>query len=396
MTTESFIFSQLNFNGDENQRRKRKISICLSKNKKENFTPKKTENSAAENDFIDSLVPKNRPITMSLFATSDLTSRRSFDPSKYVLTPKGYIHNTIFPKMVPTSLTNVHYLTSFPQLVINDALVIFSESGGVLQFVLDQILQLPCNVPIRWGVLFNLKFRRVFQCLTLEKWTGLYQVLKKHGYGIVIKGSVHLLDPALDAPETINFNEYSYSSFFERLESSLSPELSSFKTPERNNNPENSISHNVPIIEPSNSNFKIHSPHSTPIQLPLDSPSIIPVQRVKNNSIYAIHLSHSISPALADRFDPSTFSPLLVQKITEIYNHCDSTVEAITNHLKQLPIGIPLRWGFIYNKLLRVRSSREVGTSLDQWKQLKSLLITEDYLCEKTVANCAILKNKNT
>ena len=325
---------------------------------------------------------------MSIFATLDLISRPHFDASKYILTPKGYIHNTIFPKATPTSLTNVHYLTSFPQLVINDALVIFSESGGVLHFVLDQILQLPCNVPIRWGVLFNLKFRRVFQCLTLEKWTGLYQVLKKHGFAKIIKGSVHLLDPVLDAPETINFDDS--LSFFECLESTLSSS-ESLKTPEHKN-PDHTSDYNHPIIEPSN--YTVSPPQSTPIELPLDSPSIIPVQRAKNNSIYAIHLSHSISPALADRFDPSTFSPLLIQKITEIYNHCDSTVEAITNHLKQLPIGIPLRWGFIYNKLLRVRSNREVGTSLDQWKQLKSLLIADGYLCEKTVANCAILRNK--
>ena len=72
------------------------------------------------------------------------------------------------------------------------------------------------------------------------------------------------------------------------------------------------------------------------------------------------------------------------------------TAEAIINQLAQLPVNIPLRWGVIYNKLLRVRSKREVGTTLDQWKQLKNLLISKDFLCDKTIANCAILKNKKT
>lgn len=378
MTTESFVFSQLNFNGDENQRRKRKRSAP----KKENKSEEVTEHGP------DSPVPKNRPVTMSLFATPDLISRPAFDHSKYVLTPKGYIHSTIFPKKTPKHLTDVHYLTSFPQILVNDALVIFSESGSVLSFVLDQILLLPCNVPIRWGVLFNLKFRRVFQCLTLEKWSGLYQVLKKHGYAKITNGNVHLLDPAFEAPETINFDEH--SSLFECLETEFNSE--SLKPPER---PAAVV--NTPLIEQSNLTAPPQpQPQSTPIQLPLDSPAIIPVQRAKNNSIYAIHLSNSISPALADRFDPSKFSPLLCQQISEIYNNCDSTVEAITSQLRQLPVGIPLRWGFIYNKHLRVRSKREVGTTLDQWKQLKSLLISEGFLCDKTIANCVILKNKTT
>jgi hypothetical protein len=380
MTTESFVFSQLNFNGEENHRRKRKHS----KPKKEQIPEETLENT---DNVFNSLVPKNRPITMSLFA--DVMSRPAFDLSKYILTPKGYIHNTIFPKRVPANLTDVHYITSFPQMLINDAFVIFSESESVLNFVLDQIIQLPCNVPIRWGVLFNLKFRRVFQCLTLEKWDGLYQVLKKHGFAKTIGGSVHLLDPAFDAPETINLELN--SSLFECLESTFNHNSELLKTPGRTDNDASFYN----LMEESNFTAPLPlPPQLTPIQLPLDSPAIIPVQRAKNNSIYAIHLSHSISPALADRFDPSSFSPLLFKQISEIYNNCDSTFKAIINQLKQLPVGIPLRWGVIFNKHLRVRSKREEGTSLNQWKQLKSILAVEGYLCDKTVANCAILKNK--
>ena len=364
---DGFVFSQLNFNGDENQRRERKRNKPAPKTTNENI-PNSPNNS-------DTLIPKNRPITMSIFVSQDLLSRPSFDSSKYISTPKGLIHNTIFSNKTPNPLTDVHYLLNFPQPLINDALVIFSECENVLHFVLDQILQLPCYISIRWGVLFNLKFRRVFQCLTLEKWDGLYQVLKKHGYAKITKGCLQLLDPNFDAPENI-FDDKS----FDYLENLLNTET----PPTKNSNHE--------------PNFTIDTVTPQPLRLPVDSPAIVPVQRARNNSIYAIHLSHSVSPALADRFNPSTFPPSLTDKISEIYFHSETIVNTIINQLKQLPVGIPLRWGVIYNKHLRIRSQapgrRDSATTLEQWNQLKSLLITNGYIRDKTVANCVILINK--
>ena len=400
--TERFIFSQLNYNGDDIIPRKRKRSQVKR-------IPADIELSPRDSPIV------GRPVTMTLIVPQETVAKPWFDPSKYVLTPRGYINRTIFSNNVPLNLERAHYLSSFSPAFIRDARLIIAESEGVLGFVLACIRQVPCNVPLRWGVLFNLKFRRVFQCLTLEKWGGLLACFKKHFYAVVLRGSVHFVDPTRDAPEQIVFPEsqvsqeavfdlssdnnddynhdydYEDGNMLVKTRFPISPRelavprIDPFRTPERGNNT------NI-------HSFLFNSPPSITHIPSIPVASSTPVPRNRNDSIYAINLSNSISPALADRFETCRFSGDVILAIRRLYGFSDSALESVYNTLRTLPVSIPLRWGCIYNKYLRVRSkaaaSQDAGTSLLQWKQLRELFINYGYLDDRSVANCSILINK--
>lgn len=393
--TERFFFSQLNYNGDENAPRRKKRSQVKQ-------IPALIELNPHDTPIV------GRPVTMTLIVSPETVAKPWFNPTKYVFTPRGYINKSIFSTNVPTFLESAHYLDSFSPAFKRDARLIIPDNENVLEFVLNCLMQIPCNVPLRWGVLFNFKFRRVFQCLKLENWKALLDCLKKHAYIVGLKGTVHFVDPMLNSPEQIVFPEsqvpqdvIDLSSIASESESSNSEtesldepvsrpsRIDPFRTPERANN---SNIHSFLFASPPSSaalnqddSIKITSVTSTP------------VARAKNGSIYAMNMSNSINPALADRFDP-TFNAALTLAIRRLYNSSEPVLDQIYKTLRMLPVSIPLRWGCIYNKHVRVRSkaaaARETGPTLLQWKELRNLLIQHDYLDDKLVANCSILKNK--
>ena len=389
--TESFIFSQLNYNGDDNAPSKKRRSQLKK-------TPAGIELNAHDAPIF------SRPVTMRILVPQECVLKPGFNPAKYLLTPRGYINRSIFSNNIPLELESVHYLASFSMAFVRDARLVISESECVVDFVLNSLALIPCNVPLRWGVLYNLKFRRVFQCLTLDKWSALLECLKKYSYAIIVKGSVHFVDPSLDAPEQINLPESQYLHLVHESQVSATsqepaedhprpkpaipafPRIDPFKTPERGTN--NSNVHS----------FLFQSPPSTPAASAATPEATTPVPRARNDSIYAMHLSNSISPALADRFNPTLFPGDLVTSIRRLYCFSDAAIEIVYKTLRELPVSIPLRWGCIYNKHLRVRSklaaSNDAGTTLLQWKQLRDLLIRYGYLDDRTVGNCSILINK--
>ena len=388
--TERFIFSQLNYNGDENAPRRKKRSQVKR-------IPALIELNPHDTPIV------GRPVTMTLIVPPETVAKPWFNPTKYVFTPRGYINKSIFSAKVPNIVESAHYLDSFSAAFKRDARLIIPENENVLEFVLNCLTQIPCNVPLRWGVLFNFKFRRVFQCLTLENWSALLDCLKKHAYVVGLKGTVHFVDPMLNSPEQIIFPESQVSqasssasessnSDTERLDEQVSrpSRIDPFRTPERANN---SNIHSFLFASPPSS-AALNQDNS----IKITSVTSTPVARAKNGSIYSMNMSNSISPALADRFDPSTFNSALILAIRGLYNSSETVLEHIYRTLRMLPVSIPLRWGCIYNKHVRVRSkaaaARETGSTLLQWKELRNLLILHNYLDNKLVANCSILKNK--
>jgi hypothetical protein len=329
-------------------------------------------------------------------------------------------------------------LTSFLPELIHDARFAILESESVVDFVLCSLRDIPCNLPLRWGVLFNLKFRRVFQCLNLQKWNALLHCFKKYSYAIVLRGSVHFVDPTLNAPERIYFHESQVSQITNDSSNQMNgnDELDEFNDSQIHHESQGSQnvifdftisdkendSGAIPVSHVSNPQiyqliFKI-DPFKTPERAnntnvhsflfnsqPLSSSPVISIEeavttvsRAKNDSIYALNLSNSSSPEHADRFDTTRLPKDLVMSIRRLYAFSDFAIESIFNTLRELPVSIPLRWGCIYNKYLRVRSkiitSKKPMTTLFQWKQLRDLLIQNGYLDNKTVINCSILINK--
>lgn len=367
--SDNFTFSQLNFNGDENQRRRQRAGAATTTNNT-NIAVRLPQTYT--NAFFDRLFGENsRALTVSLFASLEVQRSPQFRSNKYVSTPLGYINRDFFSKQTPARIQSPHYIPSFSNRLIMAAAQVIPESRPVLNFVLDTIKQLPCNVPIRWGTLFNSKFRRVFECLTLETWTALCEVLKTHGYAKLISRYIHLIDPNLVV------------SSIDQISIQLNQQDAT----------------NTPRTPPARPTLSFPNPIISPTRvaplIPVLPQTTTPITRTKNISIYALQVSNSVSPALADRF---SCGPRLNGLIRSIYYHIDSHYIPVIKQLEDLPVTIPLRWGVIFNKCLRVRAqsvnSRNRQTALEQWKKVKVLLIAEGYLDDKSVPNCAILINK--
>lgn len=397
--TETFTFAQLNFSEDQNQRQRREREReRLRERGKISPASAHTSRSTSPSPHIPQTFPTHsfnpsttttpspsrytntevRSSSMSLFVPPKLISHPSFDPEKYVRTQRGYINKSIFSvnRTTPDSFTNACYITEFPYSIIRDALNVISESDSVLKFVLEHLKQLPCNVPIRWGVLFNLKFRRIFQCLDVGKWINLSKILERHGYAKIERLNVFLLNPQVTE----------YADFFNDLSDEPQTPIKEILVPR------------TPPMESSAPFTPIRS--STPTEIPIDSPGVIPVPRAHNDSIYAISYRNSSDPNLAPRFRPHSFESSLRIAIFNLFHHNNELIENVFKQLAQLPVSIPLRWGCIYNKHLRVRRRRQTNClddsviSLTQWKEVKNLLKEYGYLDDKIVINCSILNNK--
>ena len=357
---ESFIFSKLNFNGD----------ACPPPNKIKSRPSPSSDKSKS----------KSKSIKMKLLAPLDCV----LDISKYTLTPRGYANSQIFSKSVPKIISDVHYISSFPERVQSAVNFLFRSDPNVSIYVLKTIRDLPCNVPIRWGVLFNLKFRRMFESLTIEKWTDISTVLKEFGYGIFKSGKFFLLDPNLNSLEDLP-----------EIPSNQSP-ISSDDGSIFNSNSSLNFSFN------SDSDFSVkYDSNPPPPSLTLTRPS------VTRKSAYTIYSSSevagSLAAALADKFKPSQFSNQLLQDIRKLFNQNDLVIDNLFKKLELLPTNIPLRWGCIYNIHLRSRVRKKnpsddnipiTKTTLDQWNSFKILLKAEGLLDDKSVKNCSILINK--
>ena len=386
MNTDSFTFSKLNYNGDvqrtEAAAGRQRIRIRSSQNH-HHLSSSPSSSALSRNGNGNGNINGNasRPITMSLFVSDEIVLKPGFDPSKYVKTPRGYINRTIFSKDVPQTLANSHYLPRYSHSFVSAVYSHFCDTSSVADFILTNLRLIPCNVSIRWGVLFNLKFRRMFQCLGLEKWNELGRLFRAHGYAMTKRGGTILLDPDCKVTETPPKDDPRISS-----DSSATGRIDPNRTPERLNN--------------NSSYFHRISPPPTPsIPPPVFSvPAVPTVPRSSNQSIYSIDLLGSYHPFIAERFDTYRFNSNLKLSIRRLYNSSDQSIDAILEHLRTLPVKIPLRWGVIYNKQLRVRSravvsKKPVFTTLQQWNDLKNLLKEHGYLHENS--NCVILSNKN-
>jgi hypothetical protein len=355
MSSDTFVFSKLNFNGDERKRpRSRKT------NKQTIPTPRKTNG-------------------MSFIATKKVIESPDFVPEKFVSTPLGFITKTLFGKGTPAKLVDPHYLRKFTQSVERQTRNLFPENQRVADYVLENFLLIPCNVPFRFGVLFNLKFRRMFQCLDLQRWKELLDILETNGFLKIEKDlTSFLVDPSLDSidssatPQTQASDYSSIETFFDNYTTSKST------TP--------SPSHSF-------------TPPQTPTK-PVEPVRLAP-SRKKNETIFSASFLESTSLDaidMADRFDTLNLNTNCKSQIETLYENDGSLIYA---KLATLPINVPLRWGCVYNKSVRLRSKSQtklkiIISTLDQWRKLKGILKSFGYLDDKSVINCAILINKRT
>lgn len=381
--TETFTFAQINFSEDaqlkqRRQQNKSKIrgekqkNVSNTRQSRTGSTANRTQTSqqSSSPSSTSSTISTARSRAMSLFATPKIIAHPSFNSEKYIQTPLGLINKSFFSisRARLDEFSRPQYIREFPYSVVRDASKIISESDSVLKFVLEHLKQLPCNVPIRWGVLFNSKFRRIFQCLTVDKWIQLGKVLEQHGYARSQQLNIYLLNPEI------------FDNLPLRSQLTGPTEIDPFRDIDQNGN----VSESRPI---------------TPIPsiIPVDSPAVTPVPRAQNDSIYAISYLNSTDPDSAPRFQTDSFDSVLTHSIRILFNYNEEPFTVIYRLLNELPVEIPLRWGCIYNQRLRVR--RRIATNSDinlaQWKELKEILKNHGRLDDKTVTNCAILKNKN-
>ena len=419
--TETFTFSHLNFYENEQQKRQRP----RASNNKRISTPSTSTTPPTNQPTNQPTNPTVRTSLMSLFVNPKIIAHSSFDPEKYIQTPRGLINKAIFSmaKTNPASFVSPLYISDFPERVVRDAAIVVSESDSVLKFVLEHIRQIPCGVPVRWGVLFNLKFRRIFQCLTTEKWDGLCKALERNGFAKIEKSNVYLKDPE---SETTEYSDLFFDLSDRRSEggngndnsesaTSYSRNTSTISTTSNTNNLQinTHINDTLARIDPlqtplrnrqgdllfysSNSNSNSNGPERITI-IPVDSPAVIPVPRAHNHSIYAIKYCSSIDPDLSPRFRTRNFTDSLQFAISEIFDAAQHPIDKVYAQLDVLPIDIPLRWGYIYNKHLRVRrqTPQTAIIKLEQWKKVKNALKLHGYLEDKSVPNCVVLKNKQS
>lgn len=280
-----------------------------------------------------------------------------FDHENYVYTPLGYIYKIIFSNNVPSELLNCIYIDRFPRRLVTKAAELIEEPENVTQFILDVLKQIPCNVPIRWGVIYNFKFRGSFPNLTAEKWKLLGKLLQQHKFADIERQTYYLRD-GIDSLDT-QANE----------EDEVPADVS--------------VSGAVRIVPPSYDSTV--SAFSVNFQKP-------------NDTIFSS--AYESAQLVAEMKPPFAISSILRRDVlfavrfSAIFEGNLGVEVKVIKVLSGLPTEVPLRWGIIYAKYLRLKGPNALPT-VEQWKAVKDLLSENGYTINypKIYKQCVRLRN---